>query len=114
VFVDTNGKRMEDIYIQRTDGVVVRPLSVQHAGYYQSASLGVGIGGFANYVGGGVGTGVPVGPKQAQGMSGAFFAAADRAADKPGIGNPPWNVHVKVEKIPPAGIPGVGGPPTAK
>jgi hypothetical protein len=114
VFVDTDGNRMEDIYIKRGDGVMVRPVSVQHAGYYQSAALGTGIGGFGRHVGGGVGLGFPIGPRRAHGLSGAFFTTNPRGEDKPGVGQPPWEVHVKVQGVEEAVIPGVGGAATAK
>jgi hypothetical protein len=114
VMVDTDGNRLEDIYVTRGDGAIVRPLAIQHAGYYQSAALGTGIGGFGRHVGGGVGMGFPVGPRRAHGLTTAAFALGDRAADKPGVGQPPWNVHVKVEGIEPAVIPGMGGAKTAK
>jgi hypothetical protein len=114
VFVDTDGKRMEDIYVKKADGTVVHPASVQHAGYYQSAALGPGVGAFGNHVGGGVGLGIPIGPKTAHGLSGAFFPFQDRGPDKPGVGNPPWNVYVKVHGVEEAMIPGVGGAATVK
>jgi hypothetical protein len=105
--VDTDGKRLEDIYIQTAEGAAARPVVVNNAPFHQSAVLGTGIGGGARHVGGGVGLGFPVGPKEAHGLSTARFQM--RA-----IGAPPWTLHVKVSDTPEAVFPGVGGPPTAQ
>jgi len=106
VSVDTDGKRLEEIYIRKGEEQV-RPINIAHAGYYQSAALGTGIGGFGNHVGGGVGLGIPIGPRRAHGLTSATFSQA-------AIGPPPWELHVKLHGVEEVVVPGLGGKPTAK
>jgi hypothetical protein len=106
ISVDTDGQRLEEIYIQKGDQQI-HPLNIAHAGYYQSAALGTGIGGFGNHVGGGVGLGIPVGPRQTHGLTSATFSQA-------AIGPPPWELHVNLHGVEEVTIPGLGGKPTAK
>jgi hypothetical protein len=103
ISIDTNGHRLEDIYVRKPDNAIVRPARIDYPGYGSSASFGPGVG-----VGPvGVGIGFPIGPKHAQGLTTATFPAD-------ALGPPPWEVHVEVYGTPKAIIPGVGGAPTAK
>jgi|SRR5271154_3747575 len=107
IYVDTDGGRLEEIFIKKPDGTVVRPLRIDYPSFGQVASIGPGIGVGAGPVGVGVGVGFPIGPKVANGVTTATFS--ETAA-----GPPPWEVHVKVEGTKEAVVPGVGGPATAK
>jgi hypothetical protein len=103
IYVDTDGRRLEEIYVRKPDGTIVRPVRIDYPGFGRSASVGPGIG-----VGPvGVGVGFPVGPKRAEGLTTATFAVGP-------LGPPPWEVHVKVDRTPEATIPGIGDEPTAK
>ena len=66
-----------------------------------------GIGFGTGHVGLGLGAGIPVGPERANGLTTATFA-------QPGLGPPPWELHVKIRGIDEAVVPGVGGAATAK
>ena len=103
IYVDTDGKRLEEIFIRKPDGSVVRPVRIDYPAFGRAASIGPGIG-----VGPvGVGIGFPIGPKRAAGLTTATFAETS-------AGQPPWEVHIKVEGAKEAVVPGVGGTPTAK
>ncbi|MGN6371164.1 MAG: hypothetical protein ACTHN5_23160 [Phycisphaerae bacterium] len=103
IYVDTDGRRLEELYIRKPDGTIVRPARIDYPGFGRAASIGPGIG-----IGPvGVGVGFPVGPKRAEGLTTATFPTEE-------LGPPPWEVHVKVEGTPEATIPGVGGPATSK
>lgn len=101
--VDTDGGRLEEIYVKKGDGTAVHPVSIAYPAFGKSAAIGPGIG-----IGPvGVGVGVPVGPDRAKGLTSATFS-------KDAIGPAPWEVHVKVVGVKEAVIPGVGGNPTVK
>ena len=103
ISIDTDGHRLDDIYVRKPDNTVVRPARIDYPGYGSSASFGPGIG-----IGPvGVGVGFPVGPKHAEGLTTATFPANT-------LGPPPWEVHVAVYGTGKATFPGVGGPATVK
>ena len=102
VLIDTDGRRLEDVYITKLDGTIVRALSIAYPAFGQSVVVGSGIG-----VGPiGVGAGVPVGPKRAQGLTTATFA-------QQAVGPEPWMLTFKVEGAKTVSIK-LGGVPTAK
>jgi hypothetical protein len=105
--VDTDGRRLEEIFVRRADGSVVRPVNVIYPGFGKSAALGTGLGVGAGHVGIGTGLSIPIGPERAHGLTTATFAAT-------ALGPAPWELHVKVQGVPEAVVPGVGGPATAK
>jgi hypothetical protein len=109
--LDTDGRRLEEVSVRRADGTVVRPLNIVYPGFGKAATIGTGIGtgfGFGHAgVGTGLGVGIPIGPERAQGLTTVTF-------DEQTLGPPPWELHVKLQGIQPAVIPGVGGPATAK
>ncbi len=111
VVIDTNSRRLEEIFVKKSDGTVVRPLNISYPASYQSSSLGFGIGGFSGGghggVGTGVGVGIPVGPSESYGTTTATFAAEP-------LGHAPWELHIKVEGAPEAVLPQFGGTPNAK
>jgi hypothetical protein len=107
IAVDTDGERLEDIYIKLGDGSKVYPVNINYPGFARSGALGTGLGAFTGHVGFGTGIGAPVGPEEAQGVTTATFLSNK-------IGTPPWEVHVTVHGAGEAVIPGVGGKPTAK
>ncbi len=107
IYVDTDGRRLEEIFVRRGDGNVVRPARIDYPAFGRSASIGPGIGVGVGSVGVGVGVGFPVGPKRAKGLTTATFGAE-------AMGDGPWDVHVKVEGVSECVVPGVGGVATAK
>ncbi len=99
ISIDTNGHRLDDIYVRKPDNTIIRPTRIDYPGYGSSASFGPGVG-----VGPvGVGIGFPIGPKHVEGLTTAAFHIDS-------LGPPPWEVHVEVYGTPKATIPGVGGP----
>jgi hypothetical protein len=101
VTVDTDGRRLEEIYVKKADGTVARPLNITYPRFEKSATIGTGIGlGFGS-VGVGTGVGVPVGPERARGLTTATFGAG-------ALGEPPWELHIKVEGIREAVVPALG------
>jgi len=107
VSVDTDGRRLEEIFIKKADGTVVHPEIINFPKFEKSASVGTGVGVGIGPVGVGTGVGVPVGPERARGVTTARFKASE-------IGESPWELHVKVHGIAEAVIPGVSGKATAK
>jgi len=105
--LDTDGRRLEEIYVQKSDATQVRPLNIAYPAFGKSAALGTGVGLGAGHVGLGTGISFPIGPERARGLTTATFSSTT-------LGPPPWELHVKVERIPEATIPNVGGAATAK
>jgi hypothetical protein len=110
--IDTDGRRLEEASVRRLDGTLVRPLNIVYPGFAKSAAIGTGIGtgwgvGHHGIIGTGLGIGIPIGPERAQGLTTATF-------DEQTLGPPPWELHVKLQGIQEAVVPGIGGPPTAK
>jgi hypothetical protein len=105
--IDTDGRRLEEVYIKRPDGTVARPLNIGYAPMGHGAALGTGLGFGTGRVGVGTGVGIPIGPERSYGLTTATF-------DEAALGPPPWELHVKLNGLPEAVIPGVGGPATAR
>jgi len=103
VSVDTDGRRLEEIYIQKPDGTTVLPLTIAYPPFGKTASVGVGVGVGSWPVGVGTGVSTPVGPDRALGPTTATFPTA-------ALGPPPWQLHLKVDGHPATVIPNLGGP----
>ena len=106
IVIDTDSRRLEDVFVTKPDGSTVRATRIDYPGFGQRASIGTGVGVGAGPVGVGVGTGIPVGPARPLGPTSAIFA-------KDLLGPEPWVVHVKVEGVNPTVI-RVGGPANAR
>jgi hypothetical protein len=112
VEIDTDHRRLEDIWIVKSDGTAVRAQTIENAptvvGPPPSVSVGVGGGSWGGRsgigVGTGVGVGIPVGSGPAR-IEGPTFASFP--LDQ--VGPPPWRVFVKVAGVEPTSIL-VGGP----
>jgi hypothetical protein len=108
--LDTDHRRVEDIWIVRSDGNAVRAQSIENAPVVTGPgpTVGVGIGGVSigrsGGIGTGVGVGVPVGegPSRIEGNTFATFPLEQ-------VGPPPWRLHVKLAGLAPTTIL-VGGP----
>ena len=108
--LDTDHRRVEDIWIVRSDGNAVRAQSIENAPVVTGPgpTVGVGIGGVSigrsGGIGTGVGVGVPVGegPSRIEGNTFATFPLEQ-------VGPPPWRLHVKLAGVAPTTIL-VGGP----
>jgi hypothetical protein len=107
VSIDTDGRRLEEVFIRKADGTQVRPLNISYPGFSKSAAIGSGLGFGAGHVGFGTGIGIPIGPDRARGLTTATFSTA-------ALGPAPWELHIKLQGVAEAVIPGVGGPATAK
>ena len=107
ISVDTDGQRLEDIFIRKSDGTIVRPMNIAYPGFGRAVSVGPGIGVGAGPMGIGTGIAFPVGPQRARGLTSATFSEAV-------VGPPPWELHVKVHGADEAVIPGVGGKATVR
>src|SRR5689334_2840075 len=60
VVIDTDGRRLEEIYVKKPDGTIVRPLNISYPATYRSSAVGIGFGyGAGSHVGVGTGVGVP-------------------------------------------------------
>ena len=110
VEIDTDHRRLEDIWILKSDGTAVRAQTIDNAPTVvgPSPSVGVGIGGVTWGGGGGIGTGVGVGIPVGDGtprIEGPTFASFP--LDQ--VGPPPWRVHIKLAGVQPTTIL-VGGP----
>jgi len=108
--LDTDHRRLEDIWIVRSDGNAVRAASIENAPMVTGPgpSIGIGVGGASIGRGGGIGTGVGVGVPVGEGptrIEGNTFATFP--LDQ--VGPPPWTLHVKIAGLSPATIL-VGGP----
>ncbi|HEY7521157.1 MAG TPA: hypothetical protein VIE36_22940 [Methylomirabilota bacterium] len=110
VEIDTDHRRLEDIWIAKPDGTAVRAQTIDNAptvvGPPPSVSVGVGGGswGGGGAFGTGVGVGFPVGGGTPR-IEGPTFASFP--LDQ--VGPPPWRVHIKLSGVEPTTIL-VGGP----
>lgn len=112
VEIDTDHRRLEDIWIVKSDGTAVRAQTIENAptvvGPPPSVSVGVGGGSWGGRsgigVGTGVGVGIPVGSGPAR-IEGPTFASFP--LDQ--VGPPPWRVFLKVAGVESTSIL-VGGP----
>jgi hypothetical protein len=110
--IDTDHRRLEDIWIVRSDGNAVRAQSIENAPVVTGPgpTIGVGVGGASIGRGVGIGTGVGVGVPIGEGPSrieGSTFATFP--LDQ--VGPPPWQLHLKLAGVAPTTIL-VGGPTT--
>jgi hypothetical protein len=112
--IDTDHRRVEDVWIHKPDGSALRALAIDNAplvtGPPPTIGVGVGSGGYRGGIG--IGTGVSVGIPVGQGASrieGNTWAtfALDQA------GPPPWRLHLKLAGVAPVVIL-VGGPTPAR
>jgi hypothetical protein len=105
VEIDTDHRRLEDVWIAKPDGTAVRAETIENAPTVTGPgpSIGVGVGGGTWGGRGGVGTGIGVGfpvgggPSRIEGPTFATFPLAQ-------VGPPPWRLHVKLAAVPPATI----------
>ena len=81
VSIDTDGQRLEDVYIKKADGTVVHAANISYPSYGHNAAVGVGVGGGSGSVGLGGGFLAPVGSEHAHGLTTATFSAAAIGAD---------------------------------
>jgi hypothetical protein len=105
VEIDTDHRRLEDIWIAKPDGTAVRAHSIENAPTVTGPgpSIGVGVGGGTWGGRGGVGTGVGVGFPVGSGSSrieGPTFASFPLEQ----VGPPPWRVHIKLAGVAPTTI----------
>jgi hypothetical protein len=113
VEVDTDHRRLEDVWIVRADGNAVRAQTIENPPVVATPgpTIGIGVGGASigrgGIVGSGVGVGVPVGegPTVIEGSTFAVFPLDQ-------VGPPPWRLHVKLAGIEPTTIL-LGGPAPA-
>ena len=105
VEIDTDHRRLEDIFIVKPDGTAVRAQTIDNApivtGPPPSVSVGVGGGSWGGRggIGTGVGVGIPVGGGAGR-IEGPTFASFP--LDQ--VGPPPWRVHVKLAGVAPTTI----------
>ena len=109
--IDTDHRRLEDIWILKPDGTAVRAQTIENAPTVTGPgpTIGVGVGGGSWGGRGGIGTGVGVGIPVGGGTSrieGPTFASFP--LDQ--VGPPPWRVHIKLAGVEPTMIL-VGGAP---
>src|SRR2546430_10735481 len=112
VEIATDHRRLEAIWIVRSDGNAVRAQSIENAPVVTGPgpTIGVGVGGASIGRGVGIGTGVGVGVPVGEGPSrieGSTFATFP--LDQ--VGPPPWQLHLKLAGVAPTTIL-VGGPTT--
>jgi len=108
--IDTDHRRLEDIWIVRADGTAVRAQTIENAPVVTGPgpTVDFGVGGTSIGRGGAIGTGVGVGMPVGEGRSrieGHTFATFP--LDQ--VGPPPWRLHVKLAGVAPTTIL-VGGP----
>lgn len=103
--IDTDRRRVEDVWIHKPDGTAVRALGIDNApvvtGPPPTIGVGVGSGGYRGGIG--IGTGVSVGIPVGEGASrieGNTWATfpLDHA------GPPPWRLHLKLAGVAPTVI----------
>ena len=103
--IDTDRRRVEDVWIHKPDGTAVRALAIDNApvvtGPPPTIGVGVGSGGYRGGIG--IGTGVSVGLPVGEGASrieGNTWATfpLDHA------GPPPWRLHLKLAGVAPTVI----------
>jgi hypothetical protein len=110
VEIDTDRRRLEDIWIAKPDGTAVRAQTIDNAPTVTGPgpTIGVGVGGGSwggrGGIGTGVGVGIPVGGGSSR-IEGPTFASFP--LDQ--VGPPPWRVHIKLAGVDPTTIL-VGGP----
>jgi len=112
--IDTDHRRLEDVWILRSDGNAIRAQTIENAPTVTGPgpTIGVGVGGVSigrgSAIGSGVGVGVPIGegPTRIEGSTFATFPLDQ-------VGPPPWNLHVKLAGVAPTVIV-VGGPTPAR
>jgi hypothetical protein len=112
--IDTDHRRLEDIWIVRSDGNAIRAQAIENAPTVTGPgpTIGIGMGGASigrsTASGTGVGVGMPIGegPTRIEGSTFATFPLDQ-------VGPPPWNVHVKLAGVAPTVIV-VGGPTPAR
>jgi hypothetical protein len=112
--LDTDHRRLEDIWIVRSDGNAIRAQTIENAPTVTGPgpTIGIGIGGASigrgSAIGTGVGVGMPVGegPTRIEGSTFATFPLDQ-------VGPPPWSLHVKLAGVAPTII-SVGGPTPAR
>jgi hypothetical protein len=112
--IDTDHRRLEDIWIVRSDGNAIRAQAIENAPTVTGPgpTIGIGMGGASigrsTAIGTGVGVGMPIGegPTRIEGSTFATFPLDQ-------VGPPPWNVHVKLAGVAPTVIV-VGGPTPAR
>jgi hypothetical protein len=112
--IDTDHRRLEDVWILRSDGNAIRAQTIENAPMVTGPgpTIGLGVGGVSmgrgSAIGSGVGVGVPIGegPTRIEGSSFATFPLDQ-------VGPPPWNLHVKLAGVAPTVIV-VGGPTRAR
>jgi hypothetical protein len=105
--IDTDHRRLEDIWIAKPDGTAVRALQIDNAPTVvpPPPSVSVGVGGTSwggrggVGVGTGVGVGIPVGSGSPR-IEGPTFASFPLEQ----VGPPPWRVHVKLSGVEPTTI----------
>ena len=110
--IDTDHRRLEDLFIVRADGMAVRAQTIENAPIVTGPgpTVGIGIGGASIGRGGGIGTGVGVGVPVGEGPSrieGHTFATFP--LDQ--VGPPPWRLHLKLAGVAPTTIL-IGGAPS--
>jgi hypothetical protein len=112
--IDTDHRRIEDIWIVRSDGNAIRAQTIENAPTVTGSgpTIGIGMGGASigrgSAIGTGVGVGVPIGegPTRIEGSTFATFPLDQ-------VGPPPWRLHVKLAGVAPTMIL-VGGPTPAR
>ena len=112
--IDTDHRRVEDVWIHKPDGTALRALAIDNApvvmGPPPTIGVGVGSGGYRGGIGIGTGlsVGIPVGEgsSRIEGNTWVTFAL-DQA------GPPPWRLHLKLAGVAPTVIV-VGGPVPAR
>ncbi len=108
VEVDTDGYRLEDAQIVRTDNVVIRPQTIEQPppASASGSSFGIGLGGGsvsggrggAVGVGTGVGVSIPMGSDTRVAGNTVLYFALDQ------VGQAPWRLNVRVAGATPADI----------
>jgi hypothetical protein len=103
--IDTDHRRLEDVWIARGDGTAVRAQAIDNAPSVTGPgpTIGIGIGGASigrgSVIGSGVGVGVPIGEGPTR-IEGHTFATFPLEA----VGPPPWRLHVKLAGVAPTTI----------
>jgi hypothetical protein len=108
VEVDTDGYRLEDAQITRTDNVSIRPQTIEQPPLASAggSSIGFGVGGgsFSGGRGGGVGVGTGVGVSIPMGSDTRVAGNTLLYFPLDQIGQPPWRLTVSVSGSGPADI----------
>jgi hypothetical protein len=104
--IDTDGRRLEQVWIVKPDGTALAPRAVELAPVVTGppSSIGVGVGGGSGGFGTGLSIGFPIGAGASRTVSNTI------AWFPPAAGPPPWRLHVKLADTAPATFV-VGGPP---